>query len=43
MSRSNQMMRLEEQELSEKEKYKAMQNLIDEIVETMPKSLWDLK
>jgi predicted DNA-binding mobile mystery protein A len=43
MSRSNQMMRLEKQELSDEEKYKAMQNLVDEIVETMPKSLWDLK
>ena len=43
MARSNQMMRLEKQELSEKEKSKAMQNLIDEIVETMPKSLWDIK
>jgi predicted DNA-binding mobile mystery protein A len=41
MARSNQMMRLEKQELSEAEKVKAMQNLIDEIVETMPKSLWD--
>ena len=41
MARSNQMMRLEKQELSESEKIKAMQNLIDEIVETMPKSLWD--
>ena len=43
MSRSNQMMRLEKQELSKEEKAKAMQNLIDEIVETMPKSLWDEK
>jgi len=41
MVRSNQMMRLEKQELSEAEKVKAMQTLIDEIVETMPKSLWD--
>lgn len=41
MTRSNQMMRLEKQELSESEKIKAMQNLIDEIVEKMPKSLWD--
>ena len=41
MARSNQMMRLEKQELSDEEKIKAMQNLIDEIVETMPKSLWD--
>lgn len=43
MVRSNQMMRLEKQELSEAEKVKAMQTLIDEIVETMPKSLWDEK
>ncbi len=43
MARSNQMMRLEKQELSETEKVKAMQNLIDEIVERMPKSLWDEK
>jgi predicted DNA-binding mobile mystery protein A len=43
MLRSNQMMRLEKQELSEAEKVKAMQTLIDEIVETMPKSLWDEK
>lgn len=43
MVRSNQMMRLEKQELSEAEKVKAIQTLIDEIVETMPKSLWDEK
>ena len=43
MARSNQMMRLEKQELSEAEKAKAMQTIIDEIVETMPKSLWDEK
>jgi predicted DNA-binding mobile mystery protein A len=43
MAQSNQMMRLEKQELSEAEKVKALQNLIDEIVETMPKSLWDEK
>jgi len=41
MTRSNQMMRLEKQELSKAEKNKAMKNLIDEIIETMPKSLWD--
>ncbi len=41
MARSNQMMRLEKQELSDSEKAKAMQAIIDEIVETMPKSLWD--
>ena len=43
MARSNQMMRLEMQELSEAEKAKAIQNLIDEIIDTMPKSLWDKK
>ena len=43
MARSNQMMRLEKQELNEAEKDKAMQTIIDEIVETMPKSLWDEK
>ena len=43
MTRSNQMMRLEKQELSQDEKNKALQNLIDEIIETMPKSLWDEK
>ena len=37
------MMRLEKQELSEVDKAKAMQTIIDEIVETMPKSLWDEK
>ena len=41
MTRSNQMMRLEKQELSDSEKTKAMQAIIDEIVETMPKTLWD--
>jgi len=41
MERSNQMMRLEKQELSQAEKSNAMQNLVDEIVETMPKSLWN--
>ncbi len=43
MARSNQMMRLEKQELSDSEKAKAMQTIIDEIVEKMPKSLWDEK
>ena len=41
MARSNQMMRLEKQELSDSQKARAMQTIIDEIVETMPKSLWD--
>jgi predicted DNA-binding mobile mystery protein A len=43
MVQSNQMMRLEKQELSETDKAKAMQTIIDEIVETMPKSLWGEK
>jgi len=43
MARSNQTMRLEKQELSEAEKSKAIHDLTDEIVETMPKSLWDEK
>jgi predicted DNA-binding mobile mystery protein A len=41
MARSNQMMRLEKQELSQKEKTKTLKELIEEITETMPKSLWD--
>jgi predicted DNA-binding mobile mystery protein A len=41
MARSNQMMRLEEQELSEQEKAKALKYLVDNIIETTPKSLWD--
>jgi len=40
-SRSNQMMRLEQQELGEKEKEKVLENLIGDITNTMPKSLWD--
>ena len=43
MARSNQMMRLEKQELREADKAKAMQTIIDEIVETMPKYLWGEK
>jgi len=43
MARSDQTMRLEKQELSEAEKTKAIHDLTDEIVETMPKSLWDEK
>jgi predicted DNA-binding mobile mystery protein A len=43
MYRSNQMMRLEKQELSQTEKNEVTQNLINEIVNTMPKSLWDEK
>jgi predicted DNA-binding mobile mystery protein A len=43
MARSNQMMRLEKQELSKTEKNSAMQDLIDEIIGTMPKTLWNEK
>ena len=43
MSRSNQTMRLEKQELSEKEKEKALEDLIEDIMNEMPKSLWDEK
>ena len=41
MDRSSHMMRLEKQELSEKEKEKALKDLIAEITNTMPKTLWD--
>jgi predicted DNA-binding mobile mystery protein A len=41
MARSNQMMRLEKQELNQKEKAEMLKELIEEITETMPKSLWD--
>ncbi|MCK4887442.1 MAG: mobile mystery protein A [Planctomycetes bacterium] len=42
-ARSNQTMRLEKQELSEKEKEKALRSLIEDIMNEMPKSLWDEK
>ncbi|MBN1796706.1 MAG: mobile mystery protein A [Sedimentisphaerales bacterium] len=41
MSRSDQTMRLENQELSNKEKEKSLKDLSEEIVNTMPKTLWD--
>ena len=41
MNRSNQLMRLEKQELDEQEKLRANELLIKEIVDKMPKSLWD--
>ena len=41
MLRSNQTMMLEKQQLSEKEKQKAFESLVEEITNTMPKSLWD--
>jgi len=42
-ARSNQTMRLEKQELSENEKEKALKSLIEDIMNEMPKSLWDKK
>ena len=41
MSRSDQMMRLEKQELSEYEKEKVLEKMITDITNTMPRSLWD--
>ena len=41
MSRSNQMMRLEQQELTNEEKKKVLDELVAEIVDTMPRYLWD--
>ncbi len=43
MARSNQTMRLEKQELSKKEKDKALKDLIADITDSMPSSLWDEK
>ena len=43
MSRSDQMMRLEKQELSSSEKEKAVESMVTEIIDMMPKSLWDEK
>ena len=40
-ARSSQTMRLEKQELSEKGKEKALNDLIEDIMNEMPKSLWD--
>ena len=40
-ARSHHMMRLEKQELNNEEKEKAYQDLVRDILETMPKSLWD--
>ena len=42
-SRTNQMMRLEDQELSNKEKTKSLKALVSDITDSMPKSLWDKK
>ncbi len=41
MARSNQTMRLEKQELGQKEKEEAFNSLVKDITDTMPKSLWD--
>ena len=41
MKRSNQTMRLEKQELSEKDKEEAFEVIIGDITDTMPRSLWD--
>jgi predicted DNA-binding mobile mystery protein A len=41
IARSNQMMRLEQQELSDKEKAKVLDDLIKDIMDNMPKSLWN--
>ena len=43
MYRSDQLMRLEKQELSEDEKEKVLESMITEIINTMPRSLWDEK
>ncbi len=41
MARSNQLMRLEKQELGNDEKAKALDSLAEEIMDSMPKNLWD--
>ena len=38
---SNQLMRLENQELDNNEKERAFENLVEDIVRAMPKSLWE--
>jgi len=43
MSRVSHTMLLEDQGLSEKEKKKAFDTAVDELIQTMPKSLWDVK
>ena len=43
MARTNQTMRLEKQELNEEEKERALKDLIEDIMNEMPKSLWDEK
>jgi predicted DNA-binding mobile mystery protein A len=41
--RTDQTMRLEKQQLDDKQKEKALQDLIADITEAMPKSLWDVE
>ncbi|MHC4552769.1 MAG: mobile mystery protein A [Planctomycetota bacterium] len=41
LARSNQMMRLEQQELSDPEKQQILEELVDEIIHAMPRNLWD--
>ena len=41
MARSDQTMRLEKQELSDKEKQKAFKSLVEDITSSMPRSLWN--
>jgi predicted DNA-binding mobile mystery protein A len=42
MIRVSHTMLLEDQGLSEKEKKKAFDNTVEELIQTMPKSLWDV-
>ncbi len=42
MARTNQTMRLEKQELEESEKEKSFKELVEDIINEMPKSLWDI-
>ena len=41
MAQSSHTMHLEQQELTEEEQSRALEDLIDEIIDTMPKTLWD--
>ena len=43
MMRVSHTMLLEDQGLSEKEKKKAFDTTVEELIQTMPKSLWDIK
>jgi len=42
MMRVSHTMLLEDQGLSEKEKKKAFDTTVEELIQTMPKSLWDV-